>query len=84
MSTIKQLPTLKKTLFISSIGKRLPTEAQWEYAARARTTSKYYWGEEINDAYVWHFGNSDNKTDPVAQKNYVKITPLGIYIQKRT
>jgi len=59
---------------------RLPTEAQWEYAARAGTTTKYWWGNEIgkNNANCDGCGSQwDNKqTAPVGS---FKPNSFGLY-----
>ncbi len=56
----------------------LPTEAQWEYACRAGSNTKFYFGgdDQYLGEYGWYSANSMGKPNPVGQK---KPNAWGLY-----
>ncbi|CAI2719388.1 FGE-sulfatase domain-containing protein [Nitrospina watsonii] len=63
-----QVTWLEANAYCKQVDKRLPTEAEWEKAARAGTQTLYYWGDEHSGDHAWFEDNSGEATHPVGQK----------------
>ena len=81
---VEQVSWMDATAFCKKLSQktgkafRLPTEAEWEYACRAGSKTRFSFGdtESALGDYAWHKGNSGGKTQPVAQK---KPNAWGLY-----
>ncbi len=62
--------------YCEKVDKRLPTEAEWEYAARAGSATKFYWGDKTDVSFAWNAKNARSRSHLVGQK---KPNAFGLY-----
>jgi formylglycine-generating enzyme len=79
--TMTQYAAKQYTKWLSGLSGRtyrLPSEAEWEYAARAGAETAFCYGDDFEELgeYAWYFDNSDDRMQPVASK---KPNSWGLY-----
>ena len=50
----EQITWFKAKAYCEKIGKRLPTQLEWEKAARGKSDSKYFWGNKPDANFAWY------------------------------
>ena len=67
---VEQVSWEDSKAFCDSVGLELPSEAQWEWACRAGTTTPWSIGDDKAElaSAAWHAANSGNQTHPAAQR----------------
>jgi formylglycine-generating enzyme required for sulfatase activity len=53
---------------LNSVPARLPSEKEWEYACRAGSLTRFYWGDDIDEACFWNDAIASNRSHPVGTK----------------
>ncbi|MBI4388622.1 MAG: SUMF1/EgtB/PvdO family nonheme iron enzyme [Nitrospinae bacterium] len=73
---VENVTWIEADAYCRKLGKRLPSEAEWELAARGGSRSGYPWGTEMDGSYGWYAKNSSGTTHPAGRK---KPNALGFH-----